>query len=130
MQVNNLEFEREIDTATKHLSNQKNFKAIKCLNKYLDKDPSNDEAWILLGIAKRRVGKLDEAIECLKTATELNTSKIEAWGMLTMTLIDKGKIDEAESIIEKAGQLNPYNPKIQFFRDNLVRVYSKFGPFF
>ena len=130
MQLNKLEYEKEIDIATNYLSKQKNFKAIKCLNKYLDKDPSNDEAWILLGIAKRRVGKLDEAIECLKTATELNTSKIEAWGMLTMTLVDKGKIEEAKSIIEKAGQLNPYNPKIQFFRDNLVRVYSKFGPFF
>ena len=130
MQLNKLEFEREIDTATTYLSKQKNFKAIKSLNKFLDKNPSNDEAWVLLGIAKRRVGKLDEAIECLKAATELNSSKIEAWGMLTMTLIDKGKLEEAKSIIEKAGQLNPYNPKIQFFRDNLVRVYSKFGPFF
>ena len=130
MQVNKLELEKEIDTATNYLAKQKNFKAIKYLNKLLDKDLSNDEVWLLLGIANRRVGKLDEAIECFKTATELNTSKIEAWGILTMTLIDKGHINEAKTIIEKAGKLNPYNPKIQFFRDNLVRVYSRFGPFF
>jgi len=130
MQLNKLEYERGIDTATKYLANDKNFKAIKFLNKLLDKDPSNDEAWLLLGIAKRRIGELDDAIKCLKTATEINTSKIEAWGLLTMTLIDKGDLREAEVIIEKAGSLNPYNPKIQFFRDNLVRVYSKFGPFF
>ena len=130
MQLNKIEYERGIDTATKYLANSKNFKAIKFLNKLLDKDPSNDEAWLLLGIAKRRIGELDDAIKCLKTATEINTSKIEAWGLLTMTLIDKGDLREAEVIIEKAGSLNPYNPKIQFFRDNLVRVYSKFGPFF
>ena len=130
MQVNKLEFEREIDTATNYLAKQKNSKAIKYLNNLLDKNPSNDEAWLLLGIANRRVGNLNEAIECLKTATDLNTSKIEAWGILTMTLIDKGQIKEAKTIIEKAGKLNPYNPKIQFFRDNLVRVYSRFGPFF
>jgi len=130
MQLNKLEYERGIDTATKYLANDKNFKAIKFLNKLLDKDPSNDEAWLLLGIAKRRIGELDDAIKCLKTATEINTSKIEAWGLLTMTLIDKGDLRGAEVIIEKAGSLNPYNPKIQFFRDNLVRVYSKFGPFF
>jgi len=130
MQLNKLEYERGIDTVTKYLANDANFKAIKFLNKLLDKDPSNDEAWLLLGIAKRRIGELDDAIKCLKTATEINTSKIEAWGLLTMTLIDKGDLREAEVIIEKAGSLNPYNPKIQFFRDNLVRVYSKFGPFF
>lgn len=130
MQLNKLEYERGIDTATKYLANDKNFKAIKFLNKLLDKDPSNDEAWLLLGIAKRRIGELDDAIKCLKTTTEINTSKIEAWGLLTMTLIDKGDLRGAEVIIEKAGSLNPYNPEIQFFRDNLVRVYSKFGPFF
>jgi len=130
MQLNKIEYERGIDTATKYLANDNNFKAIKFLNKLLDKDPSNDEAWLLLGIAKRRIGELDDAIKCLKTATEINTSKIEAWGLLTMTLIDKGDLRGAEVIIEKAGSLNPYNPEIQFFRDNLVRVYSKFGPFF
>ena len=130
MQLNKIEYKRGIDTATKYLANDNNFKAIKFLNKLLDKDPSNDEAWLLLGIAKRRIGELDDAIKCLKTATEINTSKIEAWGLLTMTLIDKGDLRGAEVIIEEAGSLNPYNPEIQFFRDNLVRVYSKFGPFF
>ncbi len=130
MQINKLEYERRVDAATKYLANGKNFKAIKFLNKLLDKEPSNDEAWLLLGIAKRRIEELDDAIKCLKTATIINSSKIEAWGLLTMCLIDKGALNEAESVIEKAGRLNPYNPKIQFFRENLVRVYSKFGPFF
>lgn len=130
MQLNKLELEQKIDRATKYLINRKNFKAIKYLNKFLDKDPSNDEGWLLLGIAKRRIGELDEAIKCLNAAVKLNTSKLEAWGLLTMTLIDKGEVNKAMAIIEKAGQLNPYNSKIKFFCNNLVRVYIKFGPFF
>ena len=130
MQLNELDYDRDINTATKYLANNMNKKAVKYLNKFLDKDPSSDEAWLLLGIAKRRLGKLDDAIKYLKITTEINSSKIEAWGLLTMTLIDKGDLKEAETVIEKAGRLNPLNPEIQFFRDNLVRVYSKFGPFF
>ncbi|MFX1340360.1 MAG: tetratricopeptide repeat protein [Promethearchaeota archaeon] len=130
MQLNKLEYESGIDTATKYLAEDKSVKAVKFLNKLLDKHPSNDEAWLLLGIAKRRLGKLDDAIKCLQTAADINTSKMEAWGLLTMTYVDKGDLGLAKVIIEKAGRLNPYNPKIQFFRDNLVRVYSKFGPFF
>lgn len=130
MQLNALEFEREIETATKLLVKNKNFKAIKCLNKLLTKNVSNAQAYLLLGIANRRIGKLDEAISYLKKATEKNSSKMEAWGLLTITLIDQGKLEEAKMIIKKAGYLNPYNPKIQFFSNNLVRVYTKFGPFF
>jgi Flp pilus assembly protein TadD len=130
MQVIKSENETNVDLATKYLAQNKNFKAKKYLTKLLNKEPTNDEAWMLLGIANRRMGKLEEAIKCLKITTELNDSKLEAWGLLTMTLIDKGELKEAEAIIEKAGKKNPYNPKIQLLRENLVRIYTKFGPFF
>jgi hypothetical protein len=32
--------------------------------------------------------------------------------------------------MKTASELNPLDEKIQFYRDNLIRVYEKFGPFF
>jgi len=96
----------------------------------LDRDPSNDQAWLYLGIVNRRIGKLDEAIKSFETATDLNNTLIEAWGLLTITFMDKGKFKKAEEIMRTAAELNPNDEKIKFYRDNLVRVYKKFGPFF
>jgi len=96
----------------------------------LDRNPSNDQAWLYLGIVYRRIGKLDEAIKSFETATDLNNTLIEAWGLLTITFMDKGKFKKAEEIMQTAAELNPNDEKIKFYRDNLVRVYKKFGPFF
>jgi len=112
------------------LAEQENDKALSAVNKLLDRNPSNDQAWLYLGIVYRRTGKLDEAIKSFETATDLNNTLIEAWGLLTITFMDKGKFEKAEEIMQTAAELNPNDEKIKFYRDNLVRVYKKFGPFF
>ncbi len=118
------------ELVNKYLAEQDNDKALSAVNKLLDRDPSNDQAWLYLGIVNRRIGKLNVAITSFETATELNSTLIEAWGLLTITFLDKGKIEIAEEIMKTAAELNPNDEKILFYRDNLIRVYKKFGPFF
>ena len=107
-----------------------NDKALAIVNDLLDKDPSNEQGWLYLGIVNRRQGKLDDAIKCFETATDLNSTLIEAWGLLTITYIDMGNVILAKEVMKKAVELDPLDEKIQFYSDNLIRVYEKFGPFF
>ena len=118
------------ELVNKYLAEQNNDNALSAVNKLLDRDPSNDQAWLYLGIVNRRIGKLDVAITSFETATELNNTLIEAWGLLTITFLDKGELEKAEEIMKAAAEKNPHDEKIQFYRDNLIRVYKKFGPFF
>ncbi len=130
MQINKPILDKQIDKATEYLDEKKNAKAEKFLSKIVLTEPTNDEAWLLLGIAKRRLGELNKAIDCFKAATEYNSSKEEAWGLLTITYLDKGNIEMAKKAIAIAGRLNPNNTKIQFLRHTLVQSYIKHGPFF
>ncbi len=130
MQLNKLELIKEFDHAKKYLEEREDIKAVHNLKKLIEKDPKNYELWLYLGIAKRRIEEYDDAIKCFEKATEFKSSSEEAWGLLTTTLMDQGNIDKAKKAIEKAGRLNPSNDHIQFLRQNLVRIYTKFGPFF
>ena len=119
-----------IEQINKLLADKSNHKALVIVNDLLDKDPSNEHAWLYLGIVNRRLGKYDIAIKSFETATELNNTLIEAWGLLTITYMDKGKLKKAKDVMKTASDLNPLDEKIQFYRENLIRVYEKFGPFF
>lgn len=130
MEFESINIDEKLYPAKEFLINEDNDKAIDFLNVVLDNDPSNDNAWLLLGIANRRIGKLRDAIECFKTVTELNPSMEEAWGLYTVTLLDIGKVSAAEKVIDKAYEINPSNEKISFYKENLIRIYKKFGPFF
>ena len=130
MTLNEAILVKKIDNSKKYLEEGNNKKALKVLNELVKEKPSFSEAWLCLGIAKRRLNNLNGAIECFKVVCELDNSMLEAWGLLTISLVDQGKIEIAKETIEKAGQLNPYNSKIQFFRNNLIKLYTKFGPFF
>lgn len=130
LQLNKSEQVKKIGDAKAYLGEKKDKKALKILKNIVESNPSDDEAWLYLGIAKRRIEELNGAIDCFKTATELNPSLIEAWGLLAITFLDKNKIELAEEILKKAEKINPYNSQIQFYQKNLIQIYSKFGPFF
>ena len=130
MALDEIKNNEAIELVNKFLAEQENDKALSAVNKLLDRNPSNDQAWLYLGIVNRRIGKLDIAIKSFETATELNSTLIEAWGLLTITFLDKGNLEKAKEVMKTAAELNPNNAKIQFYRDNLIRVYEKFGPFF
>ncbi|MFX0136140.1 MAG: tetratricopeptide repeat protein [Candidatus Hodarchaeota archaeon] len=93
MQFNTSELESPLNYVNELLLKKENVKAIRYLNKLLDENPSNYHAWLLLGIAKRRLGYLDDAINCFTTVTELNSSLLEAWGLLTIIYLEKAKLD-------------------------------------
>ncbi|MCK4382615.1 MAG: hypothetical protein KAW66_04905 [Candidatus Lokiarchaeota archaeon] len=130
MELDEIKNKQAIEQVNKYLADKNNKKALSIVNSLLDKDPSNEQAWLYLGIVNRRRGKLNVAINSFETATELNSSLIEAWGLLTITYMDKGEHEKAEAVMKVAAELNPLDEKIQFYRDNLIRVYEKFGPFF
>ena len=130
LELDEIKNKRAIEQVNKCLADKNNKKALSIVNNLLDKDPSNEQAWLYLGIVNRRSGKLDVAINSFETATELNSSLIEAWGLLTITYMDKGELKKAEEAMKTAAELNPLDEKIQFYHDNLIRVYEKFGPFF
>ena len=130
LELDEIKNKQAINQVNKCLADKNNKKALSIVNSLLDKDPSNEQAWLYLGIVNRRMGKLDVAINSFETATELNSSLIEAWGLLTITYMDKGELKKAEDVMKIAAELNPNDEKVQFYRDNLIRVYEKFGPFF
>ena len=130
MELESINLDGELSQANELLINQENFKAVEFLNSVLDNDPTIVNAWLLLGIAKRRIGEFNDAIKCFKNVTELKPSIEEAWGLYTVTLLDIGNISAAEMVIDKAFELNPKNSKIKFYKENLIRIYRKFGPFF
>ncbi|MFX0076097.1 MAG: tetratricopeptide repeat protein [Candidatus Hermodarchaeota archaeon] len=130
MELDEIKNKQAIEQINKFLADKEDHKALVAVNNLLDKDPTNENAWLYLGIVNRRMGKFDIAIKSFKTATELDNAMIEAWGLLTITYMDKGKLKKAEEVMKLAADLNPLDEKIQFYRDNLIRVYEKFGPFF
>ena len=130
LELDEIKNKQAIEQVNKFLADKNNKKALIIVNSLLDKNPSNEQAWLYLGIVNRRMGKLDVAINSFETATELNSSLIEAWGLLTITYMDRGELKKAEEVMKIAAELNPLDEKIQFYRDNLIRVYEKFGPFF
>ena len=130
MELESINLEGQLSPANDYLISQENDKAISFLNNILDDDPTIDNAWLLLGIAKRRLGKFNEAIECFKNVTQLNPSLEEAWGLYTVTLLDINEDCMAKEVIDKACEINPENEKIRFYQQNLIRIYKKFGPFF
>jgi tetratricopeptide (TPR) repeat protein len=130
MALDEIKNNEAIELVNKFLAEQENDKALSAVNKLLDRDPSNDQAWLYLGIVNRRIGKLDLAITSFETATKLNSTLIEAWGLLTITFLDKSELEKAEETMKTAADKNPNDEKILFYRDNLIRVYKKFGPFF
>jgi len=130
LELDEIKNKQAIDQINKLLAEKNNEKALVVVNRLLDRDPSNEQAWLYLGIVNRRFGNHDIAINSFETATELNNTLIEAWGLLTITYMDKGEPEKAVEVMKIATELNPLDEKIQFYRDNLIRVYEKFGPFF
>ena len=130
MELDKIENENLLEEVHKFLKEKNHEKALQYVNKLLDKNPTNESGWLYLGIVYRRKKKFDDAIRCFETAADLDNSMIEAWGLLTITYMDKGMVDKAKKAMDEAADLNPQDERILFYRNNLIRVYEKFGPFF
>jgi len=125
-----LSLQYRIEKVFKLLRENENAKAIELVTGLLEIDPENDQGWLLLEIANRRVGKLKIAINCFQKATELNSSMEEAWGLLTITYLDQKQEDVAKECLSTSIELNPSSEELKFYQQNLIRIYKMFGPFF
>jgi tetratricopeptide (TPR) repeat protein len=130
MELENVENRNILKEVYYYLRKLENIKARELVNSLLKENPTNEYAWLYLGIAQRRLKKLDDAIKCFETAVNLDNAMIEAWGLLTITYMDKNDKISATKTLKKAVKLNPENDTLRFYCKNLIRVYDKFGPFF
>jgi len=130
MKISKLELIDKVKYARDALLEKENKKAAQILEELIQDDPINDHLWLLFGIVKRRMNEFEQAISCFETVTDLNPSLEEAWGLLTITYLDINDKKRAENVMKKALELNPSNNKIQFYQENLINVYQKFGSFF
>lgn len=125
-----LQFQEKIVKALNDLRSNKNLETFEYIDELFDMEPTIDQAWLILGIAKRRIGELDYAIRSFQKTVEFNNFMIEGWGLFTIMYLNKSEILLAENSLERAVELNPNNEKILYYRNNLIHLSEQFGPFF
>ena len=74
-------------------------------------DPALDDAWVNLGVARRRAGDLDGAAAAYDEATRIDPDNLAAYRNLRVLLRIRGEQDAADQILkllERRGSRNPY----------------------
>ena len=77
-------------------------KALSQTSKLLREFPNSSEVYNHIGIANKKLGKLDEAITAYKKAISIKANFAEAYLNLGIALADQGKISEARISFKKA----------------------------
>jgi len=93
----------------------------------LDADPSNAEAWSMLGMSLRRAGKLAEAIACHRRGLEHAPGKGSIWTNLGNALTEAGRLAEGVTAQEEAFRREPHNQTILFNRAVALRKAGRYA---
>jgi tetratricopeptide (TPR) repeat protein len=101
--------------------------AIELLQKAIDRDDNNDEAWSLLCHIYGMFGQFDKALEAGYKSLEINPNSDSAQVWLAMTLTWMEKPEEAIELIKKAIRICPFPPS--FYYHNLGNAYLTAGLF-
>jgi len=125
-----LQFQEKIVKVLNDLRSNKNLETIEYIDELFDMEPTIDQAWLILGVAKRRIGGLDYAIRSFQKTVEFNNFMIEGWGLFTIMYLNKSEILLSENSLERAVELNPNNEKFLYYQNNLIHLSEQFGPFF
>jgi cytochrome c-type biogenesis protein CcmH/NrfG len=102
-----------LEVARVSIANQRLDKALREIQKVLESDPGNVEAWKLKGEVALRQADLDGALVCLTEASRLqpdNPELLVSVGDLLMRRNDR--LDAALAIFERALKLDAGNPRI------------------
>jgi tetratricopeptide (TPR) repeat protein len=83
----------------------------------VEREPKNAAAWHLLGLARQKLGRLDEALEALAKAAEHDRRVARYQHDLGNALIDQGKIDRAITAFRRALRID----------DRLAEVHNDLG---
>ena len=79
--------------------------AAKILQTVLDEDPRNAYAWLDMGVAKQRLGNIDEARRCYETASTLDPSLGKSWLYLGAIYEQQGSVAQASEAYRRGVQL-------------------------
>ncbi|WP_144428291.1 tetratricopeptide repeat protein [Azospirillum thiophilum] len=90
----------------------------------LDADPSDAEAWSILGLLSRRAGKPEESIACHRRGLEHAPDNGGIWTNLGNALTEAGRLAEGVAAQEEAFRLEPRGRTVLF---NRVVAFRKAG---
>ncbi|MDA0525231.1 tetratricopeptide repeat protein [Methanococcoides alaskense] len=82
-------------------------KSLKAINKALDLNPDDAEAWNNKGVTLGDLGRHEEALEAHNKALELNPDYADAWNNKGVVLGNLDRHEEALEAYKKALELNP-----------------------
>ncbi len=92
----------------------------------LDADPSNAEAWSILGLSLRRAGKLEEAVACHRRGLEHAPDRGGIWTNLGNALTDAGRLAEGVAAQEEAFRREPHDRTVLFNRAVAFRKAGRY----
>lgn len=81
--------------------------ACEVLEAILEADPTDAEAWHVLSLSKRSLGRVEAAILDMEEVLRFQPNNAEAWSNYGAMLREKGRLSEAESALRSAIQLSP-----------------------
>jgi len=81
--------------------------ALQVVDKALERNPDDANAWYLMGMALGRLGRYEEALQAYDKVLELNPDDEHAWGAKGIALIELGRSEEALQAYNKALELSP-----------------------
>lgn len=93
----------------------------------LDADPSNAEAWSILGMSLRRAGRLAEAIACHRRGLEHAPGKGGIWSNLGNALTEAGRLAEGVAAQEEAVRHAPRDRTVLFNRAVALRKAGRYA---
>lgn len=93
----------------------------------LDADPSDAEAWSILGLLLRRAGKLEEAIACHRRGLEHAPDKSGIWTNLGNALTEAGRLAEGVAAQEEAFRRDPRDRTVLFNRAVAFRKAGRYA---
>ncbi|MFI5182243.1 MAG: tetratricopeptide repeat protein [Thermoanaerobaculia bacterium] len=87
-------------------------KAVTALQKALDRDPRNANAFREMGLAYDRLGRLEEGEATYRKAIALRPESWAAYSALGFHLVTRGRYAEAEKVYTRALELAPDNAQL------------------
>ncbi|KAA0576471.1 tetratricopeptide repeat protein [Azospirillum sp. B21] len=93
----------------------------------LDADPSDAEAWSILGLLLRRTGKLEEAIACHRRGLEHAPDQAGIWTNLGNALTEAGRLAEGVAAQEEAFRREPNDRTVLFNRAVAFRKAGRYA---
>lgn len=99
--------------------------ATNILSRWRDSEPSNAEAWALLGNALARIPDIDEAIRSYQTALRLNPGQVDLMIECARLLETSGKPDKAAELIDTYARAFPDDSKIAIAQAGWLERHGK-----